>query len=36
MLREEELRILLVEDNQVLSEGLCALLRGSGYAVDVV
>jgi len=29
-------RILLVEDNQVLSEGLCALLRGSGYAVDVV
>jgi DNA-binding response OmpR family regulator len=36
MLREEELRILLVEDNQVLSEGLSALLRGSGYAVDVV
>lgn len=30
------MRILLVEDNQVLSEGLCALLRGSGYAVDVV
>jgi len=30
------LRILLVEDNQVLSEGLSALLRGSGYAVDVV
>jgi DNA-binding response OmpR family regulator len=30
------LRILLVEDNQVLSEGLSALLRGTGYAVDVV
>lgn len=30
------MRILLVEDNQVLSEGLSALLRGSGYAVDVV
>lgn len=36
MLQEEDLRILLVEDNQVLSEGLSALLRGSGYAVDVV
>ena len=30
------MRILLVEDNPVLSEGLSALLRGSGYAVDVV
>lgn len=30
------LRILLVEDNRALSEGLVALLRGSGYAVDVV
>jgi len=30
------LRILLVEDNAALSEGLVAILRGSGYAVDVV
>jgi two-component system OmpR family response regulator len=30
------LRILLVEDNKALSEGLVAILRGSGYAVDVV
>ncbi len=30
------MRILLVEDNKVLSEGLGTLLRGSGYAVDIV
>lgn len=30
------MRILLVEDNQVLSEGLCTLLRNTGYAVDTV
>lgn len=30
------MRILLVEDNKALSEGLGALLRGSGYAVDIV
>lgn len=30
------MRILLVEDNQALSEGLSAILRGSGYAVDAV
>ncbi len=30
------MRILLVEDNKALSEGLVAILRGSGYAVDVV
>lgn len=30
------MRILLVEDNKVLSEGLGVLLRGSGYAVDIV
>lgn len=30
------LRILLVEDNKALSEGLFAILRGAGYAVDVV
>ena len=30
------MRILLVEDNLSLAEGLCALLRQSGYAVDVV
>ena len=30
------MRILLVEDNRALSEGLVAILRGSGYAVDVV
>src|SRR6478736_2780532 len=30
------LRILLVEDNLALSQGLSAILRGSGYAVDVV
>jgi two-component system OmpR family response regulator len=29
-------RILLVEDNATLSEGLSAILRSSGYAVDVV
>ncbi|MEA3536908.1 response regulator transcription factor [Rhizobium sp. CC-YZS058] len=30
------MRILLVEDNKALSDGLAAILRGSGYAVDVV
>ncbi|NTF95459.1 response regulator [Rhizobium rhizogenes] len=30
------MRILLVEDNKALSEGLFAILRGAGYAVDVV
>ena len=30
------MRILLVEDNQALAEGLAAILRGSGYAVDAV
>lgn len=30
------MRILLVEDNQDLAEGLSAILRGTGYAVDVV
>jgi len=30
------LRILLVEDNKALSEGLFAILRGTGYAVDAV
>ncbi|MDO1583686.1 response regulator transcription factor [Rhizobium oryzicola] len=30
------MRILLVEDNVPLAEGLSAILRGSGYAVDVV
>lgn len=30
------MRILLVEDNQALSEGLVAILRGAGYAVDAV
>lgn len=30
------MRILLVEDNVTLAEGLCGILRGSGYAVDVV
>ncbi|MGE6781522.1 response regulator transcription factor [Ensifer adhaerens] len=30
------MRILLVEDNQDLAEGLSAILRGAGYAVDVV
>ena len=30
------MRILLVEDNLSLSEGLASILRGSGYAVDVV
>jgi two-component system OmpR family response regulator len=29
-------RILLVEDNLALAEGLCAILRGSGYVVDFV
>jgi two-component system OmpR family response regulator len=29
-------RILLVEDNQTLAEGLASILRGSGYAVDMV
>src|SRR5690606_17049382 len=32
----ETMRILLVEDNLSLAEGLTALLRQSGYAVDVV
>jgi two-component system OmpR family response regulator len=30
------LRILLVEDNETLADGLSSILRGSGYAVDVV
>lgn len=30
------MRILVVEDNKALSEGLCMLLRTSGYAVDLV
>lgn len=30
------MRILLVEDNKTLAEGLASILRGSGYAVDVV
>jgi two-component system OmpR family response regulator len=30
------LRILLVEDNETLADGLASILRGSGYAVDVV
>ena len=30
------MRILLVEDNQARAEGLTAILRGSGYAVDAV
>lgn len=30
------MRILLVEDNLALAEGLCAILRGSGYVVDFV
>lgn len=30
------MRILLAEDNIPLSEGLATILRGSGYAVDVV
>ncbi|MDR6816301.1 DNA-binding response OmpR family regulator [Neorhizobium sp. 2083] len=30
------MRILLVEDNQALAEGLSTILRGSGYAVDAV
>jgi two-component system OmpR family response regulator len=30
------LRILVVEDNKTLAEGLAAVLRGTGYAVDVV
>jgi two-component system OmpR family response regulator len=29
-------RILLVEDNRALAEGLAAILRGSGYVVDLV
>jgi two-component system, OmpR family, response regulator TctD len=29
-------RILVVEDNQTLAGGLAAVLKGSGYAVDVV
>jgi two-component system OmpR family response regulator len=29
-------RILLVEDNLALADGLCAILRGSGYVVDFV
>ncbi len=34
--RDISLRILLVEDNATLSEGLATILRGSGYTVDVV
>jgi len=30
------LRILLVEDNETLADGLSSILRSSGYAVDVV
>ncbi|WP_105416935.1 response regulator transcription factor [Neorhizobium sp. T25_27] len=30
------MRILLVEDNQALADGLSKILRGSGYAVDAV
>lgn len=30
------LRILLVEDNDALAQGLSAILRGSGYTVDVL
>ena len=30
------MRILLVEDNETLADGLSSFLRGSGYAVDVV
>ncbi|MBW8321529.1 MAG: response regulator transcription factor [Arenimonas sp.] len=30
------MRILLVEDNETLADGLSSILRGSGYAVDVV
>ena len=30
------MRILVVEDNKLLADGLAAVLRGSGYAVDVV
>ncbi|WP_105424748.1 response regulator transcription factor [Neorhizobium tomejilense] len=30
------MRILLVEDNQALADGLSTILRGSGYAVDAV
>ena len=30
------MRILLAEDDQVLADGLCRSLRGSGYAVDHV
>lgn len=30
------MRILVVEDNRTLADGLVAVLRGSGYAVDVV
>nr|WP_245363439.1 response regulator transcription factor [Neorhizobium galegae] len=34
--RGDFVRILLVEDNQALAEGLSTILRGSGYAVDAV
>ncbi|MVA25172.1 response regulator transcription factor [Agrobacterium vitis] len=30
------MRILLVEDNKALADGLSAILRGTGYAVDTV
>lgn len=30
------MRILVVEDNEVLADGLSAVLRGGGYAVDMV
>ena len=30
------MRILLVEDNRTLADGLASILRGSGYAVDLV
>lgn len=34
--KEKDVRLLLVEDNEALADGLLAILRGSGYAVDVV
>lgn len=34
--KENSVRILVVEDNATLAGGLAAVLKGSGYAVDVV
>lgn len=34
--RGDRLRILVVEDNATLANGLAAVLKGSGYAVDMV